>query len=149
MSFIAIINGPNLNLVGRREPEIYGTTPVESAIRECDDLCSRNAISLRSMQSNCEGSLIDSVQEWGFDPDCIGIVINPGALAHYSYSLADALAAIPAPVVEVHISNIHAREQFRHTSVTACAAKGVICGFGLKGYSMAVENLITSFKQSV
>lgn len=149
MSFIAIINGPNLNLVGRRRPEIYGSTSLETAIQECAEICDSNSISLCSIQSNCEGNLIDTIQEWGYDPECVGIVINPGALAHYSHSLADALEAIPAPAIEVHISNIHSREEFRHTSVTARAVKGIISGFGLDGYAMAVANLIKNFKESL
>lgn len=137
---IAIINGPNLNLLGRRNPEIYGTETLNDTLSQI-----RQAfpdVEFIDFQSNSEGALIDAVQTYGFDPDIRGIVMNPGAYAHYSIALADAIEAIPTPVIEVHISNIHAREEFRHNSVTARAAHAVIAGCGRLGYRLAVETLL-------
>lgn len=136
---LAIINGPNLNLTGRREPGIYGSQSFDSFL-ESLQTCLGEPISY--FQSNSEGELIDRIQKTGFDPDCRGIVINPGAYAHYSLAIADALRAVPVPAVEVHISNIHAREEFRSRSVTAPACRGMICGLGLEGYRLAAEWLL-------
>ena len=137
---IAIINGPNLNLLGRREPQIYGKESFESFLKELRD--SFPEVPIEYFQSNSEGEIIDYIHKLGYDhPECTGIVINPGAYSHYSYAIADAIAAIPLRVVEVHISNIMGREEFRHHSVTAPYCAGVICGFGLKGYSLAVAYL--------
>lgn len=133
---IQIINGPNLNLLGRREPEIYGSQTFESCLdRLRADFPDED---IRYFQSNCEGDIVTAIQQAGFDPACKGIIINPGAYTHYSIAIADAIAAIPAPTVEVHISNIHAREQFRRHSVTAEKARGVIAGLGLDGYRLAL-----------
>lgn len=137
---IAIINGPNLNLLGKRNPGIYGAETLADTMAEV-----RQAfpdIEIIDFQSNSEGKLIDALHEYGFDPEVRGIVMNPGAYAHYSLALADAIEAIPAPVIEVHISNIHAREAFRQTSVTARAARAVIAGCGRTGYLLAVEALL-------
>ena len=132
---IAIINGPNLNLVGVREPNIYGTTPLtdylESLRGKYPD------VEFHFFQSNHEGCLIDEIQQRGFD--CEGIVLNAGALTHYSYAIADAVRAVKAPVIEVHISDVNAREPFRRISVIKDACVAVIAGFGLKSYDMAVE----------
>ncbi|MBO4815362.1 MAG: 3-dehydroquinate dehydratase [Muribaculaceae bacterium] len=132
---IAIINGPNLNLVGVREPRIYGTTPLadylESLRGKYPD------VEFSFFQSNHEGCLIDEIQQRGFD--CEGIVLNAGALTHYSYAIADAVRAVEAPVIEVHISDVNAREPFRRISVIKDACVAVIAGFGLKSYDMAVE----------
>ena len=136
---ILIINGPNLNLLGTREPEIYGRETFESFLetlrREYPETI------LEYFQSNSEGALIDRIQHAGFDGDCEGIIINPGAYSHYSIAIADAYAAIPKRIVEVHISNIHAREEYRRHSVTAEKATGVIAGLGLDGYRLAVDFL--------
>lgn len=142
--FAAIINGPNLNLLGKREPEIYGHASMEDILPSLEEDAARlsEGCTLRYFQSNCEGDLIDAVQSMGFDKECLGIVINPGAYAHYSYALADALRAIPVKAVEVHISNIHAREEFRSRSVTASACAGVITGLGLNGYALALQALL-------
>lgn len=140
--YVAVINGPNLNLIGKREPEIYGHDTLDSILDDVQKVCVANGVNLIRFQSNHEGDLIDKVQEYGFDSDCSGIIINPGALAHYSYALADALRAVQVRVIEVHISNIHSRESFRHTSVTASAASAMLCGFGGEGYRMAAENLL-------
>lgn len=133
-----IINGPNLNLLGQREPGIYGT----GTMAEClDGLCRRYPdVAIDYYQSNVEGFLIDKLHEVGFSYD--GIALNAGAYTHTSVALHDAIRAIPAPVVEVHLSNVHAREAFRHTSLIAAACRGVVCGFGLDSYRLAVEALL-------
>lgn len=139
--FIAVLNGPNLNLVGRREPDVYGTRPLAEYLQSINF---GGAVPVL-FQSNHEGELIDRLQEYGYDRECVGIVFNPGAFAHYSYALADTIRSIEAPVVEVHISNIHAREPFRHISVTGEAAVGLITGLGLEGYQLAVDWLVKRY----
>jgi len=135
---ITIINGPNLNLLGRREPEIYGNEGFESLL---DRLRSRYPeIELTYSQSNVEGELVNLVQEAGMKTD--GIVINPGGYTHTSVALADAIAAITIPVIEVHISNLLSREEFRHTSLTGRYCRGTVMGLGLDGYRLAVEALL-------
>lgn len=137
-----IINGPNLNLIGRRQPEIYGKVSFEDCLREIRDKFPGEEIEY--FQSNCEGEIIDKIHSLGYERgDCRGIVINPGAYAHYSIAIADAISSVTLPVIEVHISNIHAREEFRHKSVTAPSCKAMLCGFGLKGYSLALEYLMS------
>ena len=132
---IAIINGPNLNLVGVREPHIYGTASLTDYL---ESLRSKYPnVEFSFFQSNHEGDLIDEVQIQGFE--CEGIVLNAGALTHYSYALADAVRAVETPVIEVHISDVNAREPFRRISVIKDACVAVIAGFGLKSYDMAVE----------
>lgn len=132
---IAIINGPNLNLVGVREPHIYGTTSLTDYL---ESLRSKYPdVEFSFFQSNHEGDLIDEIQIQGFE--CEGIVLNAGALTHYSYALADAVRAVETPVIEVHISDVNAREPFRRISVIKDACVAVIAGFGLKSYDMAVE----------
>lgn len=138
---IAIINGPNLNLLGHREPGIYGSESFEHFLKNLRERFPETPIEY--FQSNCEGEIIDKLHKLGFDPECKGIVINPGAYTHYSYAIADAIAAIDTPVVEVHISNIMTREDFRHKSVTAASCRGMLAGFGLEGYALAV-NYLTS-----
>ncbi|MGN0237192.1 MAG: type II 3-dehydroquinate dehydratase [Lepagella sp.] len=134
--YFAIINGPNLDLLGKRQPEIYGSSTFEETLSLLRaDL---SDYEIKYSQSNCEGEIINMIHAYGFDPDCIGIAINPGAYAHYSLAIADAIEAVPTPVVEVHISNIFAREEFRHTSVTARAAKSIISGCGRDGYLLAL-----------
>ena len=138
---IAIINGPNLNLLGKREPSIYGHESFEDFLHGLRERFPE--IPIQYFQSNSEGAIIDHIHRLGFeDPDCKGIVINPGAYSHYSIAIADAIAAIQKPVVEVHISNIAGREEFRHQSVTAPKCCGMLTGFGLEGYAMAVSFLI-------
>lgn len=135
---IQIINGPNLNLLGKREPEIYGKTGFDEYLNSL-----RNAypqIQVDYYQSNVEGELINKIQEVGFDYD--GIILNAGAYTHYSIAMMDAIKGVNTPVVEVHISNVHQREEFRHHSVIACACKGVICGFGLDSYRLALDALV-------
>ena len=132
---LLIINGPNLNQLGKRDPTIYGN---ESLDQINHFLLENNpGLDLEFYQSNHEGAIIDFLQEKA--PTCQGIVINPGALTHYSYSLRDAINACAVPVIEVHLSNIYKRESFRQTSVTAPESKGIISGFGKYGYQMAIE----------
>ena len=140
MSYIQIINGPNLNLLGRRQPDIYGTTTLDDVIGSLKAEY-EPSVEIRHFVSNHEGALIDVIQTAGFDPECLGIVINAGAYTHTSLAIADAIAAIPAPVVEVHISNIAAREEIRHRSLLTPYAKGIIAGLGIAGYRLAVEFL--------
>jgi 3-dehydroquinate dehydratase-2 len=135
MKKILILNGPNLNLLGKREPEIYGSQTFEQYFETLKPLFPDTE--LFYFQSNHEGALIDKIHEVGFSFD--GIVINAGAYTHTSVALADALSAIKTPAVEVHISNIHAREAFRHHSYLTAKCKGMICGLGLKGYELAIR----------
>ena len=135
---IQIVNGPTINLLGKREPGIYGSRDFESFLEEL-----RKAypdVEIQYFQSNVEGLMIDKLQEVGFDVD--GIILNAGAYTHTSIALQDCIRAIPAPVVEVHISNVHSRESFRHVSMISCACKGVILGFGLDSYRLALEALL-------
>lgn len=137
---ICIINGPNLNLLGKRQPEIYGSTSFEECLRDLRAKFPDTPIEY--FQSNCEGEIIDAIHRLGYStPDCKGIVINPGAYAHYSYAIADAISSVSLPVIEVHISNIHARDEFRHRSVTAPSCRAMLTGFGLKGYELALRTL--------
>lgn len=135
---IQIINGPNLNLLGVREPGIYGSSSFESYLPTLRGQFPE--VEIAYYQSNIEGELIDKMQEVGFD--CDGIVLNAGAYTHTSVALLDALKAVPAPAIEVHISNVHQREEFRHRSMISAGCKGVICGFGLDSYRLAVEALL-------
>ena len=138
MSRIIIINGPNLNLLGVREKGIYGEQSFEDYFGTLKAHFAE--AELVYFQSNHEGAIIDKIHEEGFTAD--GIVLNAGAYTHTSVAIADAIAAVTAPVVEVHISNVHAREAFRHHSYLAKNCKGVICGFGLDGYRLAVAGLL-------
>ena len=135
---IQIINGPNINLLGKREPGIYGSQSFDDYLVMLKKRYPE--VEIAYYQSNCEGNLIDKLQEVGFDVD--GIILNAGAYTHTSIALQDAIRAIKAPVVEVHISNVHAREEFRHKSMISCPCKGVILGFGLDSYRLALEALI-------
>ena len=135
---IQIINGPNLNLLGVREKSIYGNTGFESYL---EDLRKQYPhIQLDYYQSNIEGELINKLHEIGFTYD--GVVLNAGAYTHTSVAIADAIAAITTPVIEVHISNVYKREEFRHHSMLAASCKGVIAGFGLESYRLGVESFI-------
>ena len=137
---ILILNGPNLNLLGRREPGVYGSRSFDDYLGELR--LRYPDVQLDYYQSNHEGSLIDKLHEVGFDID--GIVFNAGAYTHTSIALHDAIRAIPAPVIEVHISNVHQREEFRHHSCISAACLGVICGFGLDSYRLAIEGILHS-----
>ena len=135
---IQIINGPNLNLLGLREPTIYGSEGFDTYISQLRDLYT--IIEIDYYQSNVEGELINKLHEVGFSYD--GIIINAGGYTHTSVAIADAIAAIKTPVIEVHISNIYAREEYRHVSLTGKNCKGVLTGFGLDGYRLAIESLL-------
>ena len=135
---IQIINGPNLNLLGKREPSIYGSQSFEDYLEELKERYPE--VAFEYYQSNVEGEMIDKIHEVGFDFD--GIVLNAGAYTHTSIALQDAIRAVKSPVIEVHISNVHKREEFRHKSLISCACVGVICGFGLNSYRLAVEALL-------
>lgn len=132
---IAIINGPNLNLLGTREPDVYGSKTFEQYFKELQRLFP--GVTFEYFQSNVEGELIDELQKVGFSYD--GIIFNPGGYTHTSVAIGDAIAAITTPVIEVHISNVHAREDFRKLSHVSAKAKGTIMGLGLKGYELAVR----------
>ena len=134
---IHIINGPNLNLVGKREPEVYGNRSLDQYLQELIEQFPQHTIDV--YQSNIEGEIVDRLQQVGFD-DC-GIVLNAGGYTHTSVAIADAVAAITAPVVEVHISNIYSREPFRHKSRLSPVCKGIIAGFGLDSYRLALLSL--------
>ncbi len=136
---IAIINGPNLNLLGKRETDIYGNMPFEQFLEQLQKKFPQ--VSFTYFQSNVEGELINEIQRVGFDHD--GIIFNPGGYTHTSVALGDAVAAIKTPVIEVHISNVHAREDFRKLSHISGKAIGSIFGLGLKGYELAVEWFIS------
>ena len=135
---IQIINGPNINLLGKREPGIYGARSFEDYLLELKNRYPQ--VVFEYYQSNVEGEMINKIHEVGFDYD--GIVLNAGAYTHTSIALQDAIRAVTSPVVEVHISNVHQREEFRHQSMIACACAGVICGFGLDSYRLGVEALL-------
>ena len=133
---VIIINGPNLNLLGKREPDIYGSDSFEDYFKALQNKFS--ALDLYYFQSNIEGEIIDKLHEVGFSYD--GIILNAAAYTHTSVGIGDAVKAVSTPVIEVHISNVHAREEFRHHSYIAANAKGIIVGFGLKSYDLAVKS---------
>ena len=136
---IHIINGPNLNLVGKREPEVYGNRSLDQYLDELVEQFPQHDIDV--YQSNIEGEIVDRLQQVGFD-DC-SIILNAGGYTHTSVAIADAVAAITAPVVEVHISNIYAREPFRHKSLLSPVCKGIVAGFGLDSYRLALLSLLS------
>lgn len=135
---LLILNGPNLNLVGKRQPEIYGNESFESYLPKLRELFPSTVFTY--FQSNHEGDLIDRLHN--ADTQADGVILNPGGLAHTSVALADAIRSISVPVVEVHLSNIHAREAYRHSSYSAAACRGIISGFGMDGYRLAVLHLL-------
>jgi 3-dehydroquinate dehydratase-2 len=137
MATILLLSGPNLNLLGDREPEVYGTTTLDEIVTIAREAAERRGHDLEHFQSNHEGALIDTIH--AARGRCAAIVFNPGAFTHYAYALADALAAFEGVVVELHLSNPHAREAWRHTSVVAPVATGTIAGFGVAGYRLAIE----------
>ena len=140
MNKILLIHGPNLNLLGKREPQIYGSTSLEDINTRMMQAADECRAELRIFQSNSEGALIDAIHEAGEWAD--GIVINPGAYGHYSYALRDALAAVRLPAIEVHLSNIHAREEFRYKSVISAVVVGSIAGLGWRSYECGIRALI-------
>ena len=141
MKKIVVVHGPNLNLLGKREPHIYGTRSLDDLNREIREKAAKLGVEVSVLQSNHEGEIIDFLQNEA--PGSAGVVINPGAFSQYSLAIYDCLQALEVPVVEVHLSNIHAREEFRSKSVTARAARGVITGLGFAGYGLALEYLET------
>ena len=142
---ILVLNGPNLNMTGLREPQIYGSTTLEEINHALSDAAASLGITLDFCQSNHEGVLIDRIHEAPLQYD--GVILNAGALTHYSYALRDAIASVTLPVVEVHMSNVHAREEFRRTSVIAPVCIGSVAGFGSFSYHLALAALIERFKQ--
>ena len=135
---IQIINGPNIDLLGKREPAIYGSQSFDDYLVELKQAYPQ--VEFEYFQSNIEGEMINKIHQIGFDYD--GIVLNAGAYTHTSIALQDAIRAVTSPVIEVHISNVHAREEFRHRSMISCACLGVIAGFGMDSYRLAVEALL-------
>jgi len=140
---VAIINGPNLNLLGLREPDIYGSQNFEAYLQHLRSTFTQ--VTIDYYQSNIEGELINALQQYGFSYD--GIILNPGGYTHTSVAIGDCIAAITTPVIEVHISNVHAREDFRKLSHVSAKAKGTICGLGLAGYELAMNYLVTHNKK--
>jgi 3-dehydroquinate dehydratase-2 len=146
MHRVLLLNGPNLNLLGTREPAIYGAVTLPEITRAVHDAAQARGAEVRAVQSNSEGALIDALHDartWAN-----GVILNAGALTHYSYSLVDAVIAIGIPVVEVHISNIHARESWRHVSLLAPVVKGSVIGFGWRGYVLALNGLLDRLAES-
>lgn len=139
MKRVAIVNGPNLNLLGKREQSIYGSQSFEDYLKELNDMFN-DSCQIEYFQSNVEGELVDAIHQFGFDYDII--LLNAGAYTHTSIAIGDAVAGVEVPVIEVHISNIAARESFRHDSHISAQAKGVLFGFGLKGYELAIRSIL-------
>lgn len=136
---ILVLNGPNLNLLGTRETDVYGTATLESILVEIRTAASEHGVEIYDIQSNSEGALIDALQEARTRAN--GVIFNPGAFTHYSIALRDAIASISVPVVETHLSNVHAREEFRHESVVSAVCLGAVAGFGADSYLVAFEAL--------
>ena len=142
---LLVINGPNLNFLGIREKTVYGNQDFDYLLAMINEKAVKENISIDTFQSNCEGEIIDRIQKAYFD-ETQGIIINPGAFTHYSYAIRDALASMDMPIIEVHISNVHKREEFRHVSVTAPVCTGQIVGMGLNGYILAVDAMLQLLK---
>ncbi len=147
MTKILVLNGPNINMTGLREKTVYGAQSYDDLVAMVRDEAEKLGCEVRCVQSNHEGALIDAIQQAYFD-GFDGIVFNPGGYTHTSVALHDAIASVPLPTIEVHMSNIHAREEFRHVSMTASACRGQIVGFGFQGYAMAMGALCRSARFS-
>jgi len=145
MQTILALHGPNLNMLGRRQPEIYGSTTLAEIDAALAARAAAAGLRLISFQSNHEGALVDMLQGEGWT--AAGIIINPGALTHYGLALRDALAALSAPIIEVHLSNVYKREPFRHSSLVAPVSTGQIAGLGWRGYLLALEWLVEELKE--
>jgi 3-dehydroquinate dehydratase II len=143
---ILVVNGPNLNTLGKREPEVYGYDTLQDILGRVEKRAEELGASISAFQSNHEGALIDFIQENG--PGAAGLIVNPGAFGHYSYALRDAIAGSGLPAIEVHISNVFAREPFRHTSVLAGVCRGVVSGLGWRGYVFALESLVAALQEA-
>ena len=137
---ILVLNGPNLNLLGTREPDSYGTMTLEEVNSALEELAGELEAELRCLQSNHEGAMIDAIHEAADWAD--GMIMNPGAYTHYSYAIRDAIAAVDLPVIEVHLTNVHARETFRHTSVVSPVCLGQVIGLGWRGYLLALRGMV-------
>jgi len=136
---VLVLNGPNLNLLGHREPEVYGSDTLDMIIADLEREAAAHGIEITAAQSNHEGELVDLLHSARESAD--GVIFNPGAYTHYSIALRDAISAIDLPVIETHLSNVHAREEFRHRSVLSAVCLGVVCGFGRNSYSTALHAL--------
>ena len=144
MKTVFVLNGPNLNLLGTREPAVYGAHTLADVEQMCAAACARHGFALRFHQSNHEGALVDWIHEAGClhaAGELAGVVLNAGAYTHTSVALLDAIKGTGVTLIELHISNVHARERFRHHSYIAAAAKAVMCGFGVQGYALAIDGL--------
>ena len=137
---ILVLNGPNLNLLGTREVDVYGSATLDNVLAAIRSAAAEREVEIYDVQSNSEGALIDALQE--ARTRAVGVIFNPGAYTHYSIALRDAIASIDVPVVETHLSNVHAREEFRHTSVLSGVCVGVIAGFGADSYLLALDALL-------
>lgn len=137
---ILVLNGPNLNLLGTREVDVYGSATLDNVLAAIRSAAAEREVEIYDVQSNAEGALIDALQE--ARTRAVGVIFNPGAYTHYSIALRDAIASIDVPVVETHLSNVHAREEFRHTSVVSGVCVGVIAGFGADSYLLALDALL-------
>ncbi len=145
MRTILMVNGPNINMLGTRQPDIYGKTTLADIEANVRTHAEAQSVTVTFVQSNHEGAIIDALQDTGRKVD--GVIINPGAFTHYSYAIRDALAMLSCPIIEVHLSNIHTREEFRHTSVTAPVVRGQIVGLGWRGYLLALDYLAALFAE--
>ena len=143
---ILLLNGPNLNMLGTREPEVYGYDSLDDIVKRVERRAFEMGVDISATQSNHEGVLVDFIQQNQAKAD--GIIINPGAFGHYSYAIRDAISGSRLPTVEVHISNVHAREAFRETMVLSAVCKGVITGLGWRGYLYALESLVAALEEA-